>query len=205
MKTILKNSLNIVFFILSVLLVTSCSKDEENTITSATLSETEENALLFMIEEEKLALDTYTYLGELWGINQFLNIQKSEQSHVNAVSGLIDRYNLPYTVLPEGEFVNVELQFLYDQFIIDGSKSQMNALLIGATIEDLDIVDLEDLMQTISNTDILNVFKSLQCGSRNHLRAFVSAIEQMGGTYVPQYLTVPEFYNILETDNERCN
>ncbi len=158
-----------------------------------------------MIEEEKLALDTYTYLGELWGINQFLNIQKSEQSHVNAVSNLIERYDLTYTMLPEGEFMNEELQGLYNQFVVDGSKSQLNALIIGATIEDLDIVDLEGLMQSISNGGILNVFESLQCGSRNHLRAFVGTINQMGGNYTPQYLSMEEFIIIIESSNERCN
>ena len=194
--------------LLSVVLLfgtTSCEKNENNSVIDNSLSKTEENALIFMIEEEKLALDTYTYLGELWGINQFLNIQKSEQSHVNAVSNLIERYDLTYTMLPEGEFMNEELQGLYNQFVVDGSKSQLNALIIGATIEDLDIVDLEDLMQSISNDDILNVFESLQCGSRNHLRAFVGTINQMGGNYTPQYLSMEEFIIIIESSNERCN
>lgn len=194
--------------LLSVVLLfgtTSCEIDEKNSVINNSLSKTEENALIFMIEEEKLALDTYTYLGELWGINQFLNIQKSEQSHVNAVSNLIEQYDLTYTMLPEGEFMNEELQGLYNQFVVDGSKSQLNALLIGATIEDLDIVDLEDLMQSISNGDILNVFESLQCGSRNHLRAFVSAINQMRDNYTPQYLSMEEYIIIIESSNERCN
>ncbi|MDC6389313.1 DUF2202 domain-containing protein [Maribacter sp. PR1] len=194
--------------LLSVVLLfgtTSCEKDENNSVIINSLSKTEENALIFMIEEEKLALDTYTYLGELWGINQFLNIQKSEQSHVNEVSNLIEQYDLTYTMLPEGEFMNEELQGLYNQFVVDGSKSQLNALLIGATIEDLDIVDLEDLMQSISNGDILNVFESLQCGSRNHLRAFVSAINQMRDNYTPQYLSMEEYIIIIESSNERCN
>ncbi|RRQ48058.1 DUF2202 domain-containing protein [Maribacter algicola] len=205
MKGFRKNCLSGLVSVVLLLLATSCDKEENNAVINDSLSKTEENALIFMVEEEKLALDTYTYLGELWGINQFLNIQKSEQSHVNAVSILIERYNLTYSSLPEGEFMNEELQGLYNQFVIDGSKSQLNALLIGATIEDLDIVDLEDQMQSISNGDILNVFESLQCGSRNHLRAFVGAINQMGGNYTPQYLSMEEYLNILESSNERCN
>lgn len=205
MKGFRKNCLSGLVSVVLLLLATSCDKEENNAVINDSLSKTEENALIFMVEEEKLALDTYTYLGELWGINQFLNIQKSEQSHVNAVSNLIERYNLTYSSLPEGEFMNEDLQGLYNQFVIDGSTSQLNALLIGATIEDLDIVDLEDQMQSISNGDILNVFESLQCGSRNHLRAFVGAINQMGGTYTPQYLSMEEYLNILESSNERCN
>ena len=205
MQTIRKNSISSLLVVVLIVLVTACNKDENNVLIENSLSSTEESALIFMIEEEKLALDTYTYLGELWGNNQFLNIQKSEQSHVNAVSNLIDKYNLTFTMLPEGEFVNEELQSLYDQFIIEGNKNQLDALLIGATIEDLDIVDLEELMQSISSNDILNVFESLQCGSRNHLRAFVGSINQMDGTYVPQYLSVDEFNEIIESGNERCN
>ena len=205
MKGFKMNCLSGLLSIVMLLGSTSCYKDENNSVIDNSLSKTEENALIFMIEEEKLALDTYTYLGELWGINQFLNIQKSEQSHVNAVSNLIERYDLTFTMLPEGEFMNEELQGLYNQFVVDGSKSQLNALIIGATIEDLDIVDLEDLMQSISNGDILNVFESLQCGSRNHLRAFVGTINQMGGNYTPQYLSIEEYINILENSNERCN
>ncbi|ASV31722.1 hypothetical protein CJ263_16700 [Maribacter cobaltidurans] len=55
------------------------------------------------------------------------------------------------------------------------------------------------------NGDILNVFESLQCGSRNHLRAFVGTINQMGGNYTPQYLSMEEFIIIIENSNERCN
>ena len=205
MKGFKMNCISSLLSVVLLLAATSCEKDENNSVIGNSLSKTEENALIFMIEEEKLALDTYTYLGELWDINQFLNIQKSEQSHVNAVSNLIERYDLTYTMLPEGEFMNEELQGLYNQFVVDGSKSQLNALIIGATIEDLDIVDLEDLIQSISNGDILNVFESLQCGSKNHLRAFVGAINQMGGNYTPQYLSIEEYIIIIESSNERCN
>ncbi|ASV31723.1 hypothetical protein CJ263_16705 [Maribacter cobaltidurans] len=147
MKGFKMNCISGLLSVVLLLAATSCDKDENNSVIDNSLSKTEENALTFMIEEEKLALDTYTYLGELWGINQFLNIQKSEQSHVKAVSNLIERYDLTYTMLPEGEFINEELQGLYNKFVVDGSKSQLNALIIGATIEDLDIVDLEDLKQ----------------------------------------------------------
>ena len=73
------------------------------------------------------------------------------------------------------EFENQDLQNYYNTFVTNGSISQDNALQIGATIEDLDIVDLERFITETTNTEITDVFNSLQCGSRNHLRSFVSS------------------------------
>lgn len=205
MKLIYKSIHLKVFGILLLVFLIACSKDDNQSITYKELSKAEEDALIFMIEEEKLALDTYTYLDAVWGIPQFLNIKKSEQNHVQSVSNLIDSYNLPFTMLPPGLFANQELQNYYKEFIVLGSTDQLAALTIGATIEDMDIVDLETLMKTISDPEIRMVFENLQCGSRNHLRAFNSAIERINGNYSPQFLTLEAFNAIIESSNERCN
>lgn len=186
----------------------ACNDDKTDTqleeLVSANLTIGDENALLFMLEEEKLARDTYEYLDELYGINQFSNIKLSEQSHMNAVAGLLDQYNIDYTILPYGEFENKEMQDLYDQFVEKGQIDAMNALEVGATIEDLDIVDLEEFIEATSNASIIAVFESLQCGSRNHLRSFVSVIENSNETYEPQFLSIEEYNQIIDDTNERC-
>ncbi|WP_282135500.1 DUF2202 domain-containing protein [Seonamhaeicola maritimus] len=209
MKNIkLLKGIHVLLLVLSILLISTCSsdsKEEESLIPINGLEEVEENALLFMLEEEKLARDTYTFLSELWSLNQFENIKKSEQSHMNAVASLLDKNNIDYTILPYGEFNNQELQNLYNQFKIDGAINKSKALQIGATIEDLDIVDLQSFMDNISNVSIESVFKSLQCGSRNHLRSFVKAIEMNGDTYTPQYLTSDSYTAILTGSQEKCN
>ena len=157
-----------------------------------------------MLEEEKLARDTYIYLDELWGINQFANIQISEQSHLNAVANLLDAFDINYTIEPNGVFTNQEIQNLYDEFIVDGTLNVTQALEVGAAIEDLDIVDLQNYINATSNTAIISVFESLQCGSRNHLRSFVSALENTGNIYTPQFLTVEEYELIISDTNEQC-
>jgi hypothetical protein len=186
----------------------ACNDDEADTSTneleSVNLSIDDTNALLFMLEEEKLARDTYEYLDELFGINQFSNIKLSEQSHMNAVAKLLDDYEIDYSILPYGEFENQEMQGLYDQFVEKGQIDAMNALEVGATIEDLDIVDLEEFIEATSNTNIISVFENLQCGSRNHLRSFVSAIESSSETYEPQYLSLEDYNAIIDDTNERC-
>ena len=177
---------------------------EEEALVNSVDSEEDINALLFMLEEEKLARDTYMYLDGLWGIDQFANIKLSEQSHMNAVVKLLVQYNIDHTILPDGEFNNEELQDFYNQFVEKGQIDRVNALEVGATIEDLDIVDLENYIKATSNTDIITVFESLQCGSRNHLRSFVRGLENSGASYTPQFLTIENYNLIVNDKNEKC-
>ena len=179
--------------------------DDNNVITDQTLIESDKTALLFMLEEEKLARDTYMYLDDLWSINQFSNIKNSEQTHMNAIEDLLIQNDIEYIILPLGEFENQALQDFYNQFVIDGAVNQANALQIGATIEDLDIVDLQDYTNATTNTSLITVFNSLQCGSRNHLRSFVLGIENGGNTYTPQFLTQEDYNSIISESNEQCN
>ena len=170
-----------------------------------TLTTSDKEALLFMLEEEKLARDTYSYLGDLWSTNQFENIKNSEQTHMKAIESLLIKNNIDYTILPHGEFNNQTLQDLYKQFEINGGISQSKALEIGTNIEDLDIVDLQNYIDTITNTDIIAIFQNLQCGSRNHLRSFVKAINKSGNIYVPQFLTQVQYADIISASSEKCN
>lgn len=186
--------------------ISSCSENDEiDPIGIQKLSQADKEALLFMFEEEKLARDTYLFLGEQWALNQFLNIRNSEQNHMDAVEQMLVKYDINYTELPIGEFSNRELQSLYNEFITDGVSNESAALKVGATIEDLDIVDLQDRIDQTGNSDIIAVFESLQCGSRNHLRSFVASIEKTGSTYLPQYLDIDTYNDILNSTHEKCN
>ena len=177
-----------------------------NDIDDTTLiSEEDEQALLFMLEEEKLARDTYQFLNDYWDMVQFENIMQSEQSHMNAVDTLLKAYHIPYEILENDKFTNEDLQAWYDKFAEEGVVDEVAALTIGATIEDLDIVDLDDHIQATSNPYIIEVFSSLQCGSRNHLRSFVQSIENLGSTYEPQFLSQEAYDAILEGSHEQCN
>jgi hypothetical protein len=207
MKNLIKTyGLLTVLVVLSLSYLSSCeNKDATEDTLDTTLTENDKSALLFMIEEEKLARDTYIYLDNLWAINQFSDIKNSEQTHMNAIISLLEDNKIEYTILPAGEFENQDLQNYYNQFIDEGSKSIVNALKIGATIEDLDIVDLENYIKATSNTSIISVFESLQCGSKNHLNSFMSGIVNNGSTYTPQFLTQEAFDAILAQGKKQCN
>ena len=181
-----------------------CSRDNNEEISSVTLSSREKNDLLFSFEEEKMARDTYIFLNNKWGIAQFANIQNSEQSHMNAVENLLKKYNIPYQILPQGQFSDANLQTLYNQLTAQGSLSKNQAFQAGATIEDVDIDDLETLKQHTTNATILSVYNKLECGSRNHLRSFVAGITNLGDTYTPQFISLAEFQSIINSANEQC-
>ena len=159
------------------------------------LSTDEAAALLFMIEEEKLARDVYNALYAVWGVSTFQSIASSEQGHMDSLAVLVERYGLTSPVQAEaGVFTDPELQALYTQLIDRGSTSLSEAIKVGGAVEEIDILDLQSRLALTDNADIQQVFNNLLRGSENHLRAFAKALlNQTGETYVPQYLT-PEAY-----------
>jgi hypothetical protein len=168
------------------------------------LSAEEETSLLFVREEEKLARDVYLALDEKWGdqVANFRNIANAEQTHTDSVKALLDRYSLEDPVTEEedlnlGVFQNETLQSLYDSLVETGSQSLVDGLTVGATIEDLDIRDIELDMESADNEDILLVYSNLVKGSENHMRAFVNALENQGATYSPVYITDERYDAIL--------
>jgi len=169
------------------------------------LSSTEIEGLLYMREEEKLARDVYLTLYQQWGLSIFQNIAGSEATHMEAIKNLIDRYGLedPATGQDMGVLVNPTLQGLYDQLVAEGSKSLGDALRVGAAIEEIDILDLEEAMAQTDKADIQLVYQNLMKGSRNHLRSFTSTLEkQTGEIYQPQYLDPAAYEEIISTPRE---
>ena len=98
-------------------------------------------------------------------------------------------------LLPRQGFVRT----LYEQLVAQGSQSQSDALAVGASIEELDIVDLEERLAQTGNEYIIQVYSNLLAGSENHLRAFVSNLErQTGESYQPVYLDQDAYQAIID-------
>lgn len=159
------------------------------------LNQAETDALLFMWEEEKLARDVYSALGTVWTKPLFGNIASSEQTHMDAIKDLLDRYGL---ATPSdgtaGVFVNVDLQALYTQLVAQGSLTEQDAVKVGAAIEEIDILDLQKRLPQTDQADIEQVFNSLLAGSYNHLNAFVANYWNVSGTvYFPQYMSQVDY------------
>ncbi len=176
----------------------------ETTTIPSELSPVEIEAIRYMAEEEKLAYDVYTKLAEMYpDVPVFANIAKSEATHVSAVLSLAEKYGIDITLGEPGVFTNEHIQELYNQLIDKGSQSLKDALEVGATIEEVDIIDLKDWISKVDHDDIKQVFECLMMGSRNHLRAFTSTLKNIYGIeYTPQYLSEEEYQQIINTPME---
>ena len=207
----MKQNLAVIFLILSVSLLLvqpTFAKGNgkwKNTNTTPALTNQEELDLLQLREEEKLARDVYLYLYDKWGQWIFANIAESEQRHMGSVLNLLVSHNIPDPVGKDipGVFQDKLMQNLYDDLITEGSVSKVDALRVGAKIEDMDIFDIYEMLTHTEKNDLINVYENLAKGSRNHLRAFVGQLEMFGESYKAQgYLTQEEIDAIVDSPRE---
>jgi hypothetical protein len=190
---------------------------------TTTLDAGEETHLIYMRQEEKLARDVYLTLGTKYPeLAVFANIAVSEQQHTDAMLDKLEQFEVPDPVTDDtvGVFTGVEFgpyfTATYLKLVAMGNTSSLNALYVGALIEELDMHDIVECPVIIVETDngigegecgmeytevraLVQSFGNLLDGSKNHLRAFVGNIESVigEGNYVAQYLTQEEVDEIL--------
>lgn len=150
------------------------SVSQENSTTTDVESGSVEEMLTFLVEEEKLAHDLYVQLAQSSGAIQFNNILNSEETHISLVQELLASYDIvdPTIGLAEGEFLNPDLQALYDSLLVSGSVDRAGAIAAGIAVEEKDIADLEAMLATDLPSDVVSVLERLLSGSQNHLAAF---------------------------------
>ena len=170
----------------------------QNSAGVRTLSEAEAATLQFMREEEKLARDVYLAMYDKWRSTIFENIAESEQRHMDAIKTLLDKYEIKDPASSElGVFNDPDLQALYGELIDRGLLSELDAFMVGALIEEVDIEDLDIAIDETDKTDLEAVYGNLLGGSINHLKAFVAHIEALGITYEAQHLSQVEVDALL--------
>ncbi len=164
------------------------------------LSSAEKKSLLKMADEEKLAHDVYVKLYEIYKLPVFYNISKAESRHHSVVLEMIKKYDIDYTEQNEtGKFNNPDYEKLYNQLITKGKSSLVDALKVGAEIEDLDIYDLDNAIDNeIDNNDITAVYENIRRGSYHHLKAFTNVLKRYSETYSPQYITESRYNEIID-------
>ena len=140
------------------------------------LTQEEIDSLTYIREEEKLARDVYLFLYDKWGLRIFDNIEVSEQTHMDAIQTLLYKYGIadPAADTGVGVFINQDLEASYVSLIETGSRSVVDALNVGVLIEETDIADLNEAIESSTHKDIINVYEKLLAGSKNHLKAFNS-------------------------------
>ncbi len=162
------------------------------------------DAILLLREEEKLARDVYLTLSLWYDLPIFSNIARSEQQHMNLVALLLDRYGLPDPAAGNGigEFSDPWVQGLFDALVASGAESLVDALLAGATIEDVDIYHLQHILDHSDFDDVNLIVQNMVAGSRNHMRGFVGALENRGESYTAAFITQDELDAILASPME---
>jgi hypothetical protein len=180
--------------------------NSEFTNDSTTIEQTAIKDLLQLYEEEKLARDVYLYAYQKWNDKIFNNIANSEQNHINAVKTILEQYKISHSELQEiGKFDNTELQTIYNELISKCDISLQEALTVGAIVEDLDINDLNIFATHTQNDTILEMYKNLNCGSRNHIVSFTSKLSKYNTEYTPQYISIELYNSIIDGSDNFCN
>lgn len=191
---------------------------------SSVLDANEQEHLVFMREEEKLARDVYITLGTQYpNLKIFGKIDDAEQRHTCAVCDMLKKYGVddPSTNDNVGVFTGEEygpyFTTKYQELVARGSVSAIDALYVGAYIEEMDMIDIiycpEEIIEQdngidtdtdcgkiyTDNGNIQRLYTSLLEGSENHLRAFVRNIErrQGEGSYQAQVLPQEQVDEIL--------
>jgi len=196
---------------------------------AATLDHAEETHLVFMREEEKLARDVYLTFAQFYPNQPVFQAiaTSSEQTHTDTMRDKLAQYdiadpnpdtnNVPssigiYTGAEYGPYFTEK----YTTLSSLGMQSELQALYVGALIEELDMHDIVECPKVIVETDpaieeggcglnytdekpLKNAYSSLVDGSESHLRAYVGQIEAVigEGNYVAQYLTQEQVNTIL--------
>lgn len=142
--------------------------------TSGTLTEDQLAGLVYMVQEEKLALDLYTAFDVEYDLRTFTRVASAETRHMDAVRTLLDTYGLddPTIGLAAGEFVDAGLTSTYDTLLAQGMTSLDEALAAGRAVELDDIAALNDAAEGITAEDVAHVYERLLAASEKHLAAF---------------------------------
>jgi len=195
-----KNTSKLLSLVAGIVAVSSISIAQ-----ATTLTEKEADTLNFMHQEEKLARDVYLSLHEKWGIKAFDNIAQSEQRHMNQLAKQLTQYELPNSITADsiGAFSNSDLQAMYETLMEKGNQSAIEALLVGAYIEELDIMDLQKAIDETDQASLDQTYENLMRGSRNHLRAFTRNLKKHGQTYTAQLMSQEDVDAIINTPREQ--
>ena len=177
-----------------------------------------------MREEEKLARDVYLALGTMYPDSViFGKIDDSEQRHTMSVKAMIENYGHedPNTNDNIGVYTGEDYGWYftekYNLLVSRGSISELEAMYVGAFIEELDMMDINQCPKVIvetdnginevtecgkiytDNSDIVRLYDSLLDGSDSHLEGYVKNIEKhIGeGNYQAQVLSQQQVDEIL--------
>jgi hypothetical protein len=174
----------------------ACDVQEESTA-PLTLSASAQAALRFQVDEERMAGELYQVFGAKQDAQPFKNIPRAEARHRQLLENLATRAGLaPAKTTTAGRFETPAVQARYDALLARGQTSLIEALKVGALVEEQDIADLRVLAAATDSPELKSAVTALEQGSRHHLNAFVRNLRARGIDYAAQVLTPAEVAEI---------
>lgn len=163
----------------------------------------EKNVLLFTLQEEKAAFDFYKEMFAKYNEKVFENTMNAEQIHRQHVLEILNEVGIKANEESPGEFSIKDVKNLYNEMMIIGGYSFIDALRASARYEEQDISDLKKFYSKAENEKIKNLFQCLEKASQNHLRAFVKNLKNEGIQYNPNVLSSEEYMEIINSKNQK--
>ena len=185
--------------------------------TAAALDFNEQTHLVLTCEEEMLARDVYRVLGSRFPeIGVFADMEANNEHSRCAVLDLLRKYRV--SIPRVNDNVGVFSWGIYGRYFMEkylvltnqGSSSPLNALYVGAFIEELNILDINQCPKVIvdisnginevaacgrhytRNPDVLRIYDDLLNESGKHLRLLVQEIERQTGSGKYQAQVLPQ-------------
>lgn len=145
------------------------------------LTASERGALLFQLEEERMARELYAAFGASSGDGRFARIQAAELRHAALLRTLAARAGIAVPAAVPGRFDSAVLQQRHDTLLARGRTSLSEALAAGAAVERQDIADLEKLARVATSTEFKAAIAQLASASARHLAAFAGSAVPLAG------------------------
>ena len=121
---------------------------------------TVQSMIKYAIEDEIFAKTEYEKIMKTFDIDRpFSNIKRAEETHIELLQPLIEKYNVSYDKLDEKSLVIPKT--LKETFEIGVQAEINNIAMYEKFLKDKDLPE-----------DVREVFTYLRDGSKNHLRAF---------------------------------
>lgn len=178
-----------------------CGLDSAITDAQLPAFDAETLALLHdQIAEERMAARVYRALGEVFPeVRPFQNIPRAEDRHGGAIATLLAGSDPAFSL--SAMIINPSYSSLGDELIARGSASEVDALRVGAYIEEKDILDLQALAVRLKHDGAKAIVAQLEQGSHHHLAAFVRNLRSHGVDYTPQLLSAEAFSAIVSGES----
>ncbi|WP_187287809.1 DUF2202 domain-containing protein [Methanothrix harundinacea] len=163
---------------------------------TAPLSAAQLQGMAFILEEERMARDLYLELYKTTRLPIFLDVARSEETHIASILTLMKRRGLSAPPEAPGVYADETLQKIYED-LLSGADGPVVALGAAAQVEEASVHDLRKEIEGALEPDLISVYGGLMVGSEKHLRTFVRALEERGGEYNPMILSQEEFDRIV--------